>query len=64
MLKNWINKLLGKNKKEVKISDYIKNIKKSECPICKKGIMRKIRELPRIRSPNSVLPSLLFAKLL
>jgi len=35
-----------------------------QCPICKKGIMRKIRELPRIRSPNSVLPSLLFAKLL
>lgn len=35
-----------------------------QCPICKKGIMRNVRELPRIRSPNKDLPSLLFAKLL
>ncbi len=35
-----------------------------QCPVCKKGIMRKIRELPRIRSPNNDLPSLLLAKLL
>lgn len=34
------------------------------CPVCKKGTMHKIRELPRIRSPNNHLPSLLFAKLL
>jgi hypothetical protein len=35
-----------------------------QCHVCKKGIMRRIRELPRIRSPNRNLPSLLFAKLL
>ena len=35
-----------------------------QCPVCKKGIMRKIRELPRIRSPNHDLPKLLLAKLL
>jgi len=35
-----------------------------KCPYCKKGIMHKIRVLPRIRSPNSDLPSLLLAKLL
>ena len=33
-----------------------------QCPFCKKGIMRKIRELPRIRSPSNDLPSLLLAK--
>ena len=35
-----------------------------QCPVCKKGIMRRIRELPRIRSPNTDLPSLLLSKLL
>ena len=35
-----------------------------QCPVCKKGTMHKIRELPRIRSPNNHLPSLLLAKLL
>jgi len=34
------------------------------CNVCKKGTMLRIRELPRIRSPNSNLPSLLLAKLL
>ena len=29
------------------------------CPICKKGTMRRIREIPRIRSPNNHLPGLL-----
>lgn len=29
------------------------------CPVCKKGTLRKIREIPRIRSPNQNLPSLL-----
>lgn len=31
----------------------------SLCPHCKKGTMRKVRELPRIRSPNMHLPTLL-----
>jgi hypothetical protein len=35
-----------------------------QCPVCKKGTMRKTRELPRIRSPNKNLLSLLLAKLL
>jgi len=35
-----------------------------QCPVCKNGSMQKIRELPRIRSPNNDLPSLLLAKLL
>jgi len=30
-----------------------------QCPVCKKGKMIVIRELPRIRSPNSNLPELL-----
>jgi hypothetical protein len=33
------------------------------CPACKKGTMHKIREIPRIRSPNGHLPSLLSALL-
>jgi len=32
-----------------------------QCPVCKKGLMHKIRELPRIRSPNQNLPSLLLS---
>lgn len=31
----------------------------TKCPVCKKGTLRKIREIPRIRSPNQHLPSLL-----
>jgi len=34
-----------------------------KCPVCKKGKMHKIRELPRIRSPNNHLPTLLIATL-
>jgi hypothetical protein len=34
-----------------------------QCPVCKKGIMRKIKELPRIRSPSTDLPNLLLLKL-
>ena len=30
-----------------------------KCPYCEKGTMRKIRELPRIRSPSNHLPTLL-----
>lgn len=33
------------------------------CPVCKKGTMHKIKELPRIRSPNNHLPTLLIAEL-
>lgn len=33
-----------------------------QCPVCKKGIMRRIKELPRIRSPNTCLPNLLLQK--
>lgn len=33
------------------------------CPVCKKGLMHKTKELPRIRSPNKDLPSLLLSKL-
>ena len=29
------------------------------CPVCKKGTMQKIQELPRIRSPNNHIPTLL-----
>ncbi len=35
-----------------------------KCPVCKKGNMVVIRELPRIRSPASHLPTLLLSKLL
>lgn len=34
-----------------------------QCPFCKKGTMRKIKELPRIRSPGNNLPNLLLLKL-
>jgi len=34
-----------------------------QCPVCKKGLMHKTRELPRIRSPNNDLPLLLLSKL-
>jgi hypothetical protein len=34
-----------------------------QCPFCKKGTMRKIKELPRIRSPSNNLPNLLLSKL-
>lgn len=34
-----------------------------QCPFCKKGTMRKIKELPRIRSPSNNLPNLLLLKL-
>jgi len=34
-----------------------------QCPVCKKGTMHKIRALPRIRSPNNHLPTLLLAAL-
>jgi len=36
----------------------------SPCPVCKKGILIKIRKLPRIRSPGNHLPSLLKACLI
>jgi len=36
----------------------------NKCPHCKKGTRIRIRELPRIRSPNNNLPMLLLAKLL
>lgn len=32
----------------------------SLCPVCKKGRMVKIRELPKIRSPNGHLPTVLY----
>ena len=35
-----------------------------QCPFCKKGTMHKIKELPRIRSPDNNLPKLLLLKLL
>ena len=35
----------------------------TKCPHCKKGTMVRIKELPRIRSPNNHLPTLLCAKL-
>jgi len=35
----------------------------TRCPVCKKGTMHKISEIPRIRSPNQHIPSLLFAHL-
>ncbi len=31
----------------------------TRCPVCKKGTMHKISEIPRIRSPNQHIPSLL-----
>ncbi len=31
----------------------------TKCPVCKKGTLHKIKEIPRIRSPNNHLPSLL-----
>jgi hypothetical protein len=31
----------------------------TRCPVCKKGTLHKISEIPRIRSPNNHLPSLL-----
>lgn len=31
----------------------------TKCPACKKGTMHKIKDIPRIRSPNNHLPSLL-----
>lgn len=34
-----------------------------KCPICKKGNMKSIRVLPRIRSPNNDIPNLLVSKL-
>ena len=36
----------------------------SICPVCKKGKMIKIREIPRIRSPTGHLPTILLSKLL
>jgi len=36
----------------------------SICPVCKKGKMIKIREIPRIRSPAGHLPTILLSKLL
>jgi hypothetical protein len=33
------------------------------CPACKKGTMRVTKEIPRIRSPNSHLPTMLFLQL-
>ena len=36
----------------------------SICPVCKKGKMINIREMPRIRSPAGHLPTILFSKLL
>jgi len=36
---------------------------KGLCPICKKGRMRTIRDIPRIRSPAANLPRLLFSML-
>ncbi len=35
----------------------------TKCPVCKKGTMHKIKEIPRIRSPNNHLPSLLVSLL-
>lgn len=35
----------------------------TRCPVCKKGTMHKISEIPRIRSPNQHIPSLLVAHL-
>ncbi len=37
----------------------ILNIDITKCPVCKKGTMHKINEIPRIRSPAGHLPSLL-----
>ena len=31
------------------------------CPHCKQGIMHKIKEIPRIRSPNNHLPTLIYS---
>jgi hypothetical protein len=33
------------------------------CPACKKGTMRVTKEIPRIRSSNSHLPTMLFLQL-
>lgn len=37
----------------------ILNIDINLCSVCKKGTMQKVRELPRIRSPNNHIPTLL-----
>jgi len=56
----------GQNKKETaqEILKRITGFDAYQCPFCKKGKMQKIRELPRIRSPNTHLPSLLLSFLL
>lgn len=33
----------------------------TQCPVCKKGTLHKINEIPRIRSPNNHLPGLLYS---
>lgn len=35
----------------------------TRCPVCKKGTMRIVSEIPRIRAPNQHIPSLLFSLL-
>lgn len=55
-----------KLKKKETVREAIKRlagIDLSLCPACKTGTMVKVRELPRIRSPASHLPSLLLASL-
>lgn len=60
--------ILKKNKTEEKetaqqLLKRLTGFDAHKCPVCKKGNMRIIREIPRIRAPNQHVPSLLLALL-
>jgi len=50
---------VSKKETAVECIKRILEVDVTKCPVCKTGTMQSIRELPRIRSPNRHLPSLL-----